>query len=277
MDRNWISQMLENIGAALMDALEFKTHPVNNVRQAVQYIDEIMSDNESLQVLEEHLASHGGNYVLFYISNVLYNLKTRKKIELTAEVLRWLSSVWKNFLNRNIIYQERFELIDNNRILFQNYFPRDSTIVTQIDNVHRLKDDFIDEEGENSALKKVEGFYWSISELRSWMKPTYYFMLDFHHERNIHTGKPGTEGAILEKEGLAGFGYPGYTYWDLTILGTQALALLEAVYLILKKSNTSKKVVMIEGKQKFLTNQEIYSIYRDRFSDMKKELTSLKQ
>ena len=48
------------------------------------------------------------NYVLFFLSNILYNLKQRGQLVLTDDVMKWLGSVWKNFLKRNRSYQEMF-------------------------------------------------------------------------------------------------------------------------------------------------------------------------
>jgi hypothetical protein len=45
---------------------------------------------------------------------------------------------------------------------------------------------------------------------------------------------------------------------------------------MLKKKKTQKQLINIDGKQKFLTINEIYNIYLNKFNDMKKELMKLK-
>ena len=58
-------------------------------------------------------------------------------------------------------------------------------------------------------------------------------------------------------------------------LRRQALGILEAAYLILKKKKSQRRLIGVDGKQKFLTTPEIYNMYLEKFNTMKKELTNL--
>jgi len=66
-----------------------------------------------------------------------------------------------------------------------------------------------------------------------------------------------------------------YTYRDIAILACKALGILEAAYLILKKKKSRRRLINVDGKQKFLTTPEIYNMYLEKFNAMKKELISL--
>jgi hypothetical protein len=108
------------------------------------------------------------------------------------------------------------------------------------------------------------------------MKPTYFVLLDYYYERNMKTGITLSEGEMLEKQGLNAFGSDGYTYIEIASVACQTLGILEALYLILKKRKTSRQIIIIDGKTKFLTISEIYDFYRDRFNMMKEELVRMK-
>ena len=69
------------------------------------------------------------------------------------------------------------------------------------------------------------------------MKPTYFFLLDFIKERKIATGS-SLEGADgIEQNGLANFGYDTFTYKKVIATACKTLAILEGIYLLLKKKN----------------------------------------
>lgn len=278
MDRT-IPQFLDELGSSLLDALTYKLVSPDRINLLLEEIEELRTSDMHLQECESYFRAAGRNDVVFFISNIIYNLKNPGEMVLTAEVMQWLTSVWKNFLSRNRRYQELFPLFNEYRLLMNNYFPGEGTIVTRLNNVQEVIKDFgiHDEEESPEALQKLEKFYSICAEITGWMKPTYFFILDYYYERRLATGIDSDDAAILESHGLTGFGYKGYTYLELMILTGEALALLEGIYLILKKKRSAKRIVVIDGKQKFLTNSEIYDLYLDRFNDLKKEMVALKQ
>ena len=97
------------------------------------------------------------------------------------------------------------------------------------------------------------------------MKPTYFFLLDFVKEMKIATGK-SLEGADeIEKDGLAFFGYDVFTYKKILASACKTLAILEGVYLLLKKKKTNRQFRIFDGKKKFVTTGEVYDIYSEKF------------
>ena len=271
-----IHRILENIGEAVMASLAYRRYPIERLDAIVQSIDDIMSHPANRRECEDHLRSAGSNYVLFFISNILYNLKQQGQLVLTEEVMKWLASVWKNFLKRNRTYQEMFPRFDEHRIMFKKYYPGSGTFVNQIENVNLIKEDFTaDPESEVSPIRKLERFYQGAAEVQNAMKPSYFFLLDFYYEKKMSSGADSSEAVALEAGGIAKFGQLGYTYMDICLLTCQALGILEAAYLILKKKKSQRRLIGIDGKQKFLTTPEIYNMYLDKFNAMKKELTNL--
>ncbi len=273
-----IQSALENIGEAVMVSLSYKPYPLDKLDKIINLVEDIRNHPQYLRECEEHLKSSGSNYVLFFLSNIIYNLKRQGELRLTPEVLKWLGSVWINFLRRNRSYQDMFTLFDDYRIKFRKYYPGEGSFVNQINNVNLVKEDFILEseiEGEQTPLKNLEKFYQVGSEIIAAMKPTYFFLMDYYYERKMNTGVDYNEAVQLEMGGLSRFGFRHYTYFDIAVLLCQALGILEAVYLLLKKKKSSRRLIMIDGKQKFLTVLEIYAMYLERFSAMKKELTNL--
>ncbi|HOO73551.1 MAG TPA: hypothetical protein PK926_17460 [Spirochaetota bacterium] len=272
-----INDVLEELGKALIKALSYSTYPEERTAGLIRSIDQIVASPTYLLDCEIYFRTADSNDMLLYISNILYNLKMQSDFQMTPDELKWLGSVWKNFLNRNITYQGIFKKVDEYKIKFKSYYQISGTFINQLENVNLIKEEFIDNATpENTPLINLENFYQQISEILSWMKPTYYFMLDYYYEG----GKDGFQPASEEKaklKGLASFGTFNYTYYDLTILACQSLGVLEAAYLIMKKKKTSKRIITIDGKQKFLSTSEIYTIYLNKFGDMKKELARLKQ
>ena len=158
----------------------------------------------------------------------------------------------------------------------RKYYPGGGTFVSQIDNVNLVKDDFVsDSDSEESPIRKLERFYQAAQEVLNAMKPSYFFLLDYHYEKKMSTGLDSSEAVALEAGGLMKFGQLNYTYADIAVLVCQCLGILEAAYLILKKKKSQRRLVNVNGKQKFLTSPEIYNYYLDRFNAMKKELTNL--
>ncbi len=271
-----IPKTLEEIGDAVMASLAYKRYPLDMIDTMMNAIEEIMDHPANRKKCEDHLKSSGSNYVLFFLSNILYNLKQRGQLVLSDDVMKWLGSVWKNFLKRNKIYQDIFPQVDEYRITLHAYYPGAGTFISQIDNVNLIKDDFIvDAEAEESPLRKLERFYQSAWDILNAMKPSYFFLLDYYYEKKMSTGLDSDEAVALETGGLAKFGQLNYTYVEITTLVCQALGILEAAYLILKKKKSQRRLINVNGKQKFLTTPEIYNMYLDRFNSMKKELSSL--
>jgi hypothetical protein len=271
-----ITDALEHIGESLISALEYKRYPVEELEKSLNYIDEMSNNPGIISECEKYFKSDESSYVLFYISNTLYNLKTKSQITLNPETMKWLTSVWKNFLNRNKKYQDLFSTIDVFRKEFEAYFPAGSVFVNQIENVQAIKEKYISVKNSQDLIKGLEVFHQAINELKNWMKPTYFFMLDYYYERRLKTGQDNINAVLLEREGLWGFGEAGYSYGEISVLNTEALAFLEGIYLILKKTDTGKKIIILDGKKKFLSVPEIYKLYVESLAVSKKEIISMK-
>jgi hypothetical protein len=195
---------------------------------------------------------------------------------LSPDVLKWLGSVWKNFLSRNKVYREQYNFFNDQKSKFEKYFGGGG-LVHKIENVHVVTQDFIvDSEDENTPLRKLERFYKTFAEVMSWMKPTYYFMLDYYYEWQSRSVERVDENLQKKLETLKNFGYEGYTYGIIANAVCQSLAILEAVYLVLKKKKTSRQIFSIDGKSRLLSISEIYDIYRDKFLEAQTELARLK-
>lgn len=271
-----IPKTLEQIGEAVMMSLSYKRFPLDRLELMMKAIDDLMSNPANRKSCESHLKSSGSNYVLFFLSNILYNLKQRGQLVLTDEVMKWLGSVWRNFLKRNRAYQDMFPAIDEYRIKMRKYYPGGGSFVSQIENVNLVKDDFVqDSDSEESPIRKLERFYQSAMDILNAMKPSYFFLLDYHYEKKMSTGVDSKEAVALEAGGLTKFGQVHYTYLEIALLVCQSLGILEASYLILKKKKSQRRIVSVNGKQKFLTTPEIYNMYLEKFNAMKKELTNL--
>jgi hypothetical protein len=272
-----INTVLEELGKALIKALTYRVYPEERITALISTIDLIATSPTHLLDCEIYFRTADSDNMLFYISNILYNLKTQSDLQMTPDELKWLGSVWKNFLSRNMTYQGIFKKVDEYKIKFKSYYQISGTIITQLDNVSMIREEFIENATpENPALMNLENHFHSLSEILSWMKPTYFFMLDYYYEAGKKALKQGAENKNTAK-GLAAFGSFNYTYYELVIAACQCLGVLEAAYLIMKKKKTSKRIVTIDGKQKFLSTSEIYTIYLNKFGEMKKELSRLKQ
>ncbi|OHD66326.1 MAG: hypothetical protein A2176_07515 [Spirochaetes bacterium RBG_13_51_14] len=271
-----IPRSLEEIGEAVLASLAYKRYPRDKLDRVMKTVDYIMSHPANRKECENHLKSSGSNYVLFFISNILYNLKQRGQLILTDDVMKWLGSVWNNFLKRNKLYQDLFPRIDEYRIKLRKYYPGVGTFINQIENVNLIKEDFvIDVELEESPIRKLERFHQSAQEVLNAMKPSYFFLLDYYYEKKMATGADSNDAVAIEAGGLVKFGQLNYTYAELAILTCQALGILEAAYLILKKRKSHRRLISVNGKQKFLTTPEIYNMYLEKFNAMKKELTNI--
>ncbi|MBN1532639.1 MAG: hypothetical protein JXA20_08260 [Spirochaetes bacterium] len=271
-----IHASLEEIGKAVLTSITYRRYPPELLNRIMAIIETIINTPAYLSQCEQHLKSPQSNYILFFLSNIIYNLKKQGELLLTPEVLKWLGSVWMNFIKRNRAYQEMFPLIEEQRKLLKRYFPSGGSFVHQIENVNMVREDFVETmESKENRLGSMEKFYQHGSELLTWMRPTYYFLIDFYYECKMSTGKDMDGSAEIEARGLIKFGEIGYTYGDIAVLVCQTLGVLEAAYLIIKKKKSSRRIITIDGKQKFLTPSEIYSAYLDRFNSMKKEISNL--
>jgi len=270
-----LDRALEKIGEAVLASLSFSGYPSDKLDKYITLIDEMSANPAYLKETEQYLKSTSGNHVLFFISNIIYNLKAKTDLNLTPETLKWLGSVMKNFLKRNRSYQQYFSIIDTFRKKFEKYFPGEKITVNKIDNVNIVKEDYIQNEKGEAELKELEGFFHITSELMAWMKSTYFFLEEYYAERGTATGESPPEAQALRNSGLAGFGQKNYTYRDILILCAESLAMLEAVYLTLKKKKSARRVVVIEGEQKFLNIPEIYDLYLEKFNALKKEISGL--
>jgi len=272
-----IDEELETIGKAVFASISYECYPVNEIDNVIKSIDDIITDNSVLKNCENHLKSSGSDYVLFFLSNIIYNLKAKGELVLTPDVLKWLGSVWKNFLTRNKTYQEFLPLYGRYSMLFNKYYPGDGTFVNQIENVHLVKEDFIDNMSpEFTAIKELEAFYTKANDILTTMKPTYFFLLDYYYEKKMATGEDLQDAVVLESLGLTGFGYSKYTFRNIALVTCQCLGILEATYLILKKRKMNKQLTNFDGKLKLLSVSEIYDMYLKKFNQMKKELLNLK-
>ena len=271
-----INDSLEEIGKAVLKAITYRRYPVERLDAIMSAIDVIIETPAYLRQCEQHLKSASSNYILFFLSNIIYNLKKRGELVLTPEVLKWLGSVWKNFLKRSKSYQELFPAIDDQRIRLKRYYPSGGVFVNQIENVNQVREEFVETlDSKEKTLNTLEKFYQQSSELLTWMRPTYFFLVDFFYECKLSTGKDIAGSAEIEAKGLAKFGENNYNYSEITVVVCQALGVLEASYLILKKKRSSRRIVSFDGKQKFLTPSEIYNMYLEKFNTMKKEITNL--
>lgn len=276
MEQAGIIKTLEQIEEAVYTALIYDYYPIDRIDGIIQTIDTIVAKPENLASCESYFKSRGDNDVLYFISNILYNLKTKNQLVLTPEVFKWLGSVWRNFLARNKAYQENFSQFQDYRKRLAKYFPPGS-LVHKIENVQAVTQDFIvDSEDENTPLRKLERFHKTFSEIMSWMKPTYYFLLDYYYEWHARSGESADAKLSDRLESLKEFGYKGYTYGSISFVTCQSLAILEALYLVLKKKKTSRQIVSFDGKSRLLSTSEVYDIYRDKFQEARDELARLK-
>jgi len=273
-----INSNLDKIGEAIMTSLKYNFYPIKNLDAIIESIDHLISHNEYLEQIEKSFKSSGNESVLYFLSSILCNLKGKKNHVMTPDVMRWLGSVWKNFLKRNISYQEIIPSIDKYRNQLGEYYPPETNFVNQIENTHLVLADFIhDKDPTNSGLKALEKFYQSLSEILGWMRPTYFFLLDYYYERKLATGKYIQESYIFENRGLAEFGEKNYTYYDICYTACQTLGILEAIYLSLRKKKMPRKLTSINGKTKLMAAGDIYRAYLEKFNETKKELLELRQ
>ncbi len=272
-----VHEALGEIGEVLLCCLRYEPCPVSRLDKALELIDGIINDPDSLKACEYYFKSSGGDYILFFFSNIIYNLKTKNDLYLTSDVLIWLAGVWKNFIKRNRAYQNFFKLHSNYLEVFKNYFDEDSSFINRLTNINNISDQFLkDNQGDDSELTRFEKFYQITEEIAHVMKPTYFFLLDFIKERKIATGSSFEGADDIERSGLANFGHDVFTYKKIIATACKTLAILEGVYLLLKKKKSNRQFRIFDGKKKFVTTAEIYDIYSEKFDSMKKEYMELK-
>jgi len=272
-----VDNALRTIGDVLYKCLKYEPCPAPELDEALSFIEIIANDTEYLKQCEYFFKSSGSNYILFYFSNIIYNLKTKSDLVLSQDVLKWLSSVWKNFIQRNKNYQVYIQLHDKFLPVFSKYFPEDTSFINRLENINLVSEEFGGHNPESeSLLDRLEKFFQICEEIIGVMKPTYFFIFDFFREMKVFTGESSPDADMIERRGLANFGAGKWTYKTVVIDACKSAAILEAAYLILKKKRTSRQFRIFDGKKKFLTTSEIYDIYVTKFNMLKKELGELK-
>jgi len=272
-----VDQALKDIGDVLYLCLKYEPCEPERLDAAISSIDVIINDADYLRQCEYYFKASGSSYILFYFSNIIYNLKTKNDLVLTQDVLKWLSSVWKNFIQRNKNYQVYIHLHDLYSEIFKKYFPGDTAFINRLTNINMVSEQFAaNHEERDSELGRLEKFYQVSEEIINVMKPTYYFIFDFFREMKAFTGESSEDADRIEKAGLGGFGSGSYTYKTIVENACKSAAILEAAYLLLKKKKATRQFRIFDGKKKFLTTSEIYDIYADKFNQLKKELAELK-
>jgi hypothetical protein len=268
---------LREIGEVLLQCLRYETCSIERLDAALISIDEIMNDPGSLGQCEYYFKATGSSYILFFFSNIIYNLKTKNDLILTQDVLRWLASVWKNFIQRNKTYQNYFRLMDTYSETMKKYYSEETSFINKLSNVNMVSQQFINGNAEDdSELDRLEKFFQVSEEILNAMKPTFYFLQDFFKEVKISTGVFPGEAEIIEAGGLSGFGHDIYTYKRIVEFSCKSAGILEAVYLLLKKKKPVRQFRIFDGKKRFLTTTEIYDLYVEKFSSLKKEFGELK-
>lgn len=272
-----VDQSLREIGDVLITCLRYEPCDYERLDSAVKLIDEIMNDPGSLSQCEYYFKASGSNYILFFFSNIIYNLKTKNDLLLTQDVLRWLASVWKNFMHRNRTYQGYFSMMLYYSEKLKKYYSEEDESINKLSNVSQVKNDFLNSKpGEESELDKMEKFFQLSEEISSAMKPTYTFLQDFYREVRVCTGELPPEAEEIERKGLPGFGHGIFTYKKIIEYGCKSAGVLEAVFLLMKKKKSSRQFRIFDGKKKFLTTSEIYDLYAEKFSSLNREYGELK-
>jgi hypothetical protein len=272
-----VDQALKEIGEVIYICLKYEACPIERLDNSLALIDKIIKDPDHLRECEYYFKASGSNYILFFFSNIIYNLKTRNDLILNQDVLKWLASVWNSFIQRNKKYQLYFPLNKQYSKLLEKFYGAETTFISKINNVTMVNEHFINGGlGDDSEIEKLERFFQVTEEILFVMKPSCFFLQDFFKEMKIATGEVPAEAAEIEKRGLAGFGADIYTYRKLVGDICRTLGLLEAIYLLLKKKKSARQFRIFDGKKKFLTTGEIYGIYAKKFDSWKKELHDLK-
>ncbi len=272
-----IETIVGEIGEVLLLSLKYELCSEERLENALKEIEKIADNPEIQELCENQFRMTGGNCTLFYFSNIIYNLKTKSKLCINGDVLVWLTSVWKNFIKRNRVYQNYIKLADPYSALFGKFFGGSSSFITRLSNVNLVSDHFLQEDRyDGSELSKLEKFYSLCEEIISVMKPSYFFFIDLAKEIRVETGEIINGAYSIEKNGLAEFGADKYGYRSIVENTCRCVAILEAVYLLLKKKKTSRQFRIIDGKKKFVTTSEIYEFYSGRFDHYKRELVDIK-
>ena len=272
-----VDQALREVGDVLLQCLRYEPCPLEKLDAALYSIDEILNNPGSLGQCEYYFKAAGSNYVLFFFSNLIYNLKTKNDLILTQDVLRWLASVWKNFIQRNRTYQGYFTLMDEYSVIINKYYEEDPLYIDKLNNVSQVSEQFINSKSDdNPELDGLEKFFQISEEILNGMKPTYSFIQDFFREVRISTGEYPVEAEVIDKKGLSGFGHGVYPYKRIVEYTCKSAGILEGVYLLMKKKKPTRQFRIFDGKKKFLTTSEIYDVYVDKFSSLKKEFGELK-
>lgn len=272
-----VDRALREIGDVLLVCLRFEICPIERLNAALASIDEIMNDPGSLSQCEYYFKASRGSYILFFFSNIIYNLKTKNDLILDQEVLKWMASVWKNFIKRNKNYQELFPVMDSYMVTIKKYFSdEDSAYIDRLGNVNHISDQFLNSnDSDRYELEQMEKFCQMLEEVSNFMKPTFFFLQDFFREVKISTGEYPPEAKIIESNGLPGFGHENYSYKRIVEYACKSAGILEGVYLLLKKKKPARHFRVVDGRKKFMTTSEIYDYYAEKFSSLKNEYGEL--
>ena len=139
-----VDRALREIGDVLLICLRFEPCPIERLDAALASIDEIMNDPGNLSQCEYYFKASRGSYILFFFSNIIYNLKTKNDLILDQDVLKWMASVWKNFIQRNKTYQNLFPVMDSYTDTIKKYFSDDdSAYIDRLSNVNHISDQFV--------------------------------------------------------------------------------------------------------------------------------------
>jgi len=272
-----MQEIIKEIGDVLLISLKYELCSEERLESALKKIQDIADNQEIQELCENQFKMTGSQYTLFYFSNIIYNLKTKSSLCINGDVLIWLTSVWKNFIQRNRVYQNYIKLADTYEVFFRKFFGDTGSFITRLSNVNKVSDHFLQEEKyEGSELNKLEKFYTLCDEIASVMKPSYFFFIDLAKEIRIETGEILDGAFSIEKNGIAEFGAEKYNYRSILENSCRSLALLEAVYLLLKKKKGTRQFRILDGKKKFVTTSEIYEFYSEKFDVHKKDLVDIK-
>lgn len=79
-----VDQSLREIGDVLLKCLRYEPCSIERLDATLRVIDEIMGDPSSIGQCEYYFKATGSNYILFFFSNIIYNLKTKNDLILTG-------------------------------------------------------------------------------------------------------------------------------------------------------------------------------------------------
>lgn len=271
-----VEKIFSTLGDVILRCLKYELCEKEYLDEAFEYVDCIRKDPVAQKLYMEHFDDGGKQSILFYFSNIVYGLKTKSDLDMSEKTFLWLTSVWKNFLERNRSYNEYVDLSKSYDDLFSSLLGYDRTCISKLTHVAEVKNYFIGKGNTvKSHLDDLEKFYIASSEIAAVMKPSYFFFTDLAKEIKIKTDET-VEGAIeIEQRGLANFGSEDCNYF--TVIGNTCYStlLLEAVYLFLKTRKNFTSFKVIDGKKKFITTADVYKYYSTKLIEHQREFLKL--